>query len=169
MAFIPFIAQMIEPSENNLRDITTRSDRHELPLIQTSGYPSSFPSNEVPPSLDQGQNQAPIPSITVNSSVYTHFVTPEEHNPQRSLLGHSPIMGPSIDIVPPTPMEHQTSQDYEQTNSSVALNSSTSSPVLVAPPPRSNTSRRQPRFTMGPRADCEKCRLGIKGHFVHLE
>jgi len=27
--------------------------------------------------------------------------------------------------------------------------------------------RRQQRFTMGPRADCEKCRLGVKGHWVH--
>ncbi|TFK55206.1 hypothetical protein OE88DRAFT_1653936 [Heliocybe sulcata] len=29
-------------------------------------------------------------------------------------------------------------------------------------------SKRQ-RFTMGPRADCEKCRLGVKGHSVHFD
>jgi len=29
-------------------------------------------------------------------------------------------------------------------------------------------SRRQ-RFTMGPRADCEKCRLGVKGHWMHFD
>jgi len=25
-----------------------------------------------------------------------------------------------------------------------------------------------PRFTMGPRSDCEKCRAGVKGHWGHL-
>jgi hypothetical protein len=28
---------------------------------------------------------------------------------------------------------------------------------------------RKPRFTMGPRADCEKCRLGVKGHWAHYD
>ncbi|EED81710.1 predicted protein [Postia placenta Mad-698-R] len=31
-----------------------------------------------------------------------------------------------------------------------------------------HTSRKQ-RFTMGPRADCEKCRLGVKGHWMHVD
>ncbi|KAH6919028.1 hypothetical protein BKA70DRAFT_1249058 [Coprinopsis sp. MPI-PUGE-AT-0042] len=30
------------------------------------------------------------------------------------------------------------------------------------------TTPRRARFTMGPRADCEKCRLGVKGHWMHL-
>ncbi|KAJ6547417.1 hypothetical protein B0H19DRAFT_1165520 [Mycena capillaripes] len=32
----------------------------------------------------------------------------------------------------------------------------------------SSASKKQ-RFMMGPRADCEKCRLGVKGHWVHLD
>ena len=32
---------------------------------------------------------------------------------------------------------------------------------------RSNQLKR-PRFTMGPRSDCEKCRAGVKGHWGHL-
>ncbi|KAI0317855.1 hypothetical protein OF83DRAFT_92710 [Amylostereum chailletii] len=28
---------------------------------------------------------------------------------------------------------------------------------------------RKPRVTMGPRADCEKCRLGVKGHWMHFD
>ncbi|CCM06032.1 uncharacterized protein FIBRA_08277 [Fibroporia radiculosa] len=29
-------------------------------------------------------------------------------------------------------------------------------------------SRRQ-KFTMGPRADCEKCQMGVKGHWMHFD
>lgn len=28
---------------------------------------------------------------------------------------------------------------------------------------------RRPKFSMGPRADCEKCRLGVKGHWAHFD
>ncbi|KAF9793313.1 hypothetical protein BJ322DRAFT_1033954 [Thelephora terrestris] len=27
---------------------------------------------------------------------------------------------------------------------------------------------KRPRFTMGPRSDCEKCRMGVKGHWGHF-
>jgi len=30
-------------------------------------------------------------------------------------------------------------------------------------------SLRKQRFTMGPRADCEKCRMGVKGHWMHVD
>ena len=28
---------------------------------------------------------------------------------------------------------------------------------------------RRSRFTMGPRPDCEKCRLGVPGHYAHFD
>jgi len=37
------------------------------------------------------------------------------------------------------------------------------------PGPDAPTHSKRQRFTMGPRADCEKCRLGIKGHSVHFD
>ncbi|KAA1471294.1 hypothetical protein DENSPDRAFT_929449 [Dentipellis sp. KUC8613] len=38
------------------------------------------------------------------------------------------------------------------------------------PNPNANlNAQRKPRFTMGPRADCEKCRLGVKGHWMHVD
>ncbi|KAL0947062.1 hypothetical protein HGRIS_013203 [Hohenbuehelia grisea] len=30
-------------------------------------------------------------------------------------------------------------------------------------------NKRKPKFTMGPRADCEKCRMGVKGHWMHFD
>ncbi|KAI0060791.1 hypothetical protein BV25DRAFT_1827332 [Artomyces pyxidatus] len=44
-----------------------------------------------------------------------------------------------------------------------------SAPVPVAATPPLSEAPRRPRFTMGPRADCEKCRLGVKGHSVHFD
>lgn len=35
-------------------------------------------------------------------------------------------------------------------------------------PSRQQAPPRRSRFTMGPRPDCEKCRLGIPGHYAHF-
>lgn len=39
----------------------------------------------------------------------------------------------------------------------------------LPPSPCSSGSSRKQRFTMGPRVDCIKCRMGVKGHWVHLD
>ncbi|KZT74130.1 hypothetical protein DAEQUDRAFT_721010 [Daedalea quercina L-15889] len=39
---------------------------------------------------------------------------------------------------------------------------------MTASQPHQPAVRKQ-KFTMGPRADCEKCRLGVKGHWMHLD
>ncbi|EIN03417.1 hypothetical protein PUNSTDRAFT_139570 [Punctularia strigosozonata HHB-11173 SS5] len=45
------------------------------------------------------------------------------------------------------------------------------SPGHTHPSPTASTNgpRKVLRFSMGPRADCEKCRQGLKGHSVHLD
>jgi len=35
-------------------------------------------------------------------------------------------------------------------------------------PPVPPTPNKKQKFTMGPRNDCEKCRLGVKGHWMHI-
>ncbi|KAJ7592705.1 hypothetical protein C8J56DRAFT_779214 [Mycena floridula] len=35
-------------------------------------------------------------------------------------------------------------------------------------PTRPFLAPRRQRFTMGYRSDCEKCRLGLKGHYMHF-
>ncbi|KAG1756486.1 uncharacterized protein EDB91DRAFT_18411 [Suillus paluster] len=53
---------------------------------------------------------------------------------------------------------------------------STSSGMSFPPPPPTSqypglisSSGRKQRFTMGPRADCLKCRMGVKGHWMHFD
>ena len=38
----------------------------------------------------------------------------------------------------------------------------------VSPRAGMMSSRTRQKFTMGPRSDCEKCRMGVKGHSVHF-
>jgi hypothetical protein len=73
---------------------------------------------------------------------------------------HSP-WGPARSISP-APVYGIVSNSTGSTPSHSQLNVSTSST------PTSNL-RRPLRFSMGPRADCEKCRMGVKGHSVHLD
>ncbi|KAI1788478.1 hypothetical protein LXA43DRAFT_1025310 [Ganoderma leucocontextum] len=49
-------------------------------------------------------------------------------------------------------------------------------PALFVPPPGEPPDTTQPtgpprkqRFTMGPRADCELCRMRVKGHYMHFD
>ncbi|KAI3610464.1 hypothetical protein WG66_007061 [Moniliophthora roreri] len=78
---------------------------------------------------------------------------------------YPPELPPAINVLPPTPdvIVHagftRPSSPISDTSMSIS-----NSPVTAV----SSPSRRQ-RFTMGPRADCEKCRLGVKGHSVHLD
>ncbi|KAG2041766.1 hypothetical protein BDR03DRAFT_945596 [Suillus americanus] len=41
-------------------------------------------------------------------------------------------------------------------------------PINQSPGPKLTSGRKQ-RFTMGPRADCLKCRTGEKGHWMHFD
>ncbi|KAG2116700.1 uncharacterized protein F5147DRAFT_674029 [Suillus discolor] len=41
-------------------------------------------------------------------------------------------------------------------------------PISQSPGPKLTSGRKQ-RFTMGPRADCLKCRMGEKGHWMHFD
>ena len=56
----------------------------------------------------------------------------------------------------------------------IAYTSSTFSPngfsITIQPgTPTSITPSRRPRMTMGPRADCEKCRMKVPGHWMHVD
>jgi len=78
---------------------------------------------------------------------------------------------PAINILPATPdllsctrpstPVHR--RDENRDSSAMSISPTTSYATLGSP-----ASKKQ-RFMMGPRANCEKCRLGVKGHWVHLD
>lgn len=128
----------------------------------------------------------PVPHIQVTSVHYASCQTQLQIQDQQSSLlcvpQHSPYSTPpnelshfpTILLHPPTPVECH-SQD--------ALNSPMAQPPLQYPASpmhispvsswsasaNSPSTHRKQRFTMGPRVDCEKCRLGVKGHWMHFD
>ena len=59
----------------------------------------------------------------------------------------------------------QTMLSVENANISIP----TGNKSCILPSPSSGPAGRKQRFTMGPRVDCVKCRMGVKGHWVHLD
>jgi hypothetical protein len=94
--------------------------------------------------------------------------------PKSSRQSHAP----TIIIQPSTPDDTVTqllsTQTHPPDNSQMSRASPTS--LLVSPSswsantiPSSPVTTRKQRITMGPRADCEKCLQGVKGHRMHLD
>ncbi|KAF8803498.1 hypothetical protein BYT27DRAFT_6726717 [Phlegmacium glaucopus] len=93
---------------------------------------------------------------------------------------YSERIHPPINVLPPTPItfttppnKHQSEeQQHPSTRPSTPPNSSPTAMVISSPStsfsqiPSSSTKR---RVFFGPRTGCEKCKLGVKGHFIHSE
>ncbi|KAE9400752.1 hypothetical protein BT96DRAFT_634670 [Gymnopus androsaceus JB14] len=108
---------------------------------------------------------APL-QTSFSRTVETHPI-PKPHIPLAATPSYQHL-APAINVLPPTPDVlfplgfSNATRPSTPSDSPMSISSSPSSANITSP------SRKQ-RFTMGPRADCEKCRLGIKGHWVHLD
>ncbi|KAF8582079.1 hypothetical protein K439DRAFT_1635630, partial [Ramaria rubella] len=110
---------------------------------------------------------APYRNWDISDTPHSPFLTSlpsTEHPPvpPTTLPHHSDIR---IHIQPATPSNHQR-------RSSAAPRHSQPSPMSISPANCAiwspNSPARKPRVTMGPRPDCEKCRMGVKGHWMHI-
>lgn len=122
-----------------------------------------------------------IVSAQTSSSTPTHALMsphpsegPSNQSPSEQLIPTTMLLTrPTVNVLPPTPTPlsrpyFDPESPYPPTRPSSPV--SNNSMMALSPSPlyvNLAASRRQQRFTMGPRADCEKCRLGIKGHWVH--
>jgi hypothetical protein len=125
------------------------------------------------------RSQAPHIQITTTSShqaaqqhyhhsdqLQSSFLNaPPQHVYSIPLSANVPIaqnQAPMIYVLPATPADSpircQDQAARPQTPPSVSQVQMTSPMV-----------NRKQRFTMGPRSDCEKCRLGVKGHWMHFD
>lgn len=101
--------------------------------------------------------------------------------PQR-LLPHlfQKSVHPEINVTPATPSStaptsvSSSTHDLHELRSS--LNPTEGSMMSLSPTPSFSEAlspqsplRNRPKFSMGPRQDCEKCRLGVKGHWAHFD
>jgi len=133
-------------------------------------------------------------SLPHNSQTNTSFIQLTTSNPpqhpshqeQHPLLAstqHAPcpvpsrstLLLPSIKVQLATPSDTPVSSDVQNTESTQPI-TRPSSPTAMSISPTSSwnmnmasTTSRKQRFTMGPRADCQKCLLGVKGHWMHFD
>ncbi|CAL1703744.1 unnamed protein product [Somion occarium] len=110
-----------------------------------SNHPHHHPSPQEP---FESSPSTHIPAFTPRRPRFQQICEPFSHpgTPQPQLSAEDYAMQSSLSS-PPTPQPHQ------------------------GPSPGASASARRPqvKLTMGPRADCEKCRLGVKGHWMHFE
>ena len=122
-------------------------------------------------------------SYSTPALVFQHQHTDIESQLPNTLDRHyekqySEKMQPVSDLASPTPIftvpsnKHKSEEQHPSTRPSTPTDSSSnamvsSSPVTSFSQVSSPTAKR--RVFFGPRTGCEKCRLGVKGHFIHSE
>ncbi|KAJ7489849.1 hypothetical protein B0H11DRAFT_2010647 [Mycena galericulata] len=122
-----------------------------------------------------------LPRLRTHSETFMQAGSPisTEGQPQNppavssyNTTGNTPPAGslflPAINILPATPellsrTRPSTPVRDNHDSSAMSISPTTSYAVLGSP------AGKKARFMMGPRANCEKCKLGIKGHWVHLD
>ncbi|KAI5899853.1 uncharacterized protein SCHCODRAFT_02606320 [Schizophyllum commune H4-8] len=132
------------------------------------GQNSVFASSA--PSLSMSSNAAERPAfLTVPSTLGMPGIvdnvtgTPHRQGPQIQITPATPMASSQGPGILPQGLEISPQPALAPRASSVDIAmSSSSSPSR---PPATPSFQR--RFTMGPRLDCEKCRLGVKGHYAH--
>lgn len=171
-----FVESMSSPvsSSHNHHIATCDHTREHTMSPPPSAAPFSIPASATMSS--SSTEQSPPPSSSTSS------VAP--------LAGHPPAIyfspaTPSSDA--PTPSSHDCGvreQDHDfcvgshhhqhgtntvERTSTLRTESIPMGKSCLPPSPCSSGSSRKQRFTMGPRVDCIKCRMGVKGHWVHLD
>ncbi|KAG6874071.1 hypothetical protein C0995_006928 [Termitomyces sp. Mi166 len=148
------------------RDEDMNMDSEEIILVE-------------PPTHPQRPALPPIQTTQMN---FAHAPLFRQHHHQ-----HTPIStasstptppGPLVTVLPPTPSISTSSAPYIDASSmrtqtqtptrpsTPVDNTASDSPMVLSSPKGSFTAPapRKQRFTMGPRADCIKCQMNMKGH-----
>jgi hypothetical protein len=147
--------------------------RPQLP-VQRSVHRPHAPHIQITTSstIHQSARQQYHPYNQLQSSLlsaphsYTCSLSPQSELP----ISHG--QGPMICVLPATPSASPSTPQEHVSRSQMPLPTSQPSPtpsVAMFPTNSSPVTSRKQRFTMGPRSDCEKCRLGVKGHWMHFD
>ncbi|KAJ7694224.1 hypothetical protein B0H17DRAFT_1058276 [Mycena rosella] len=139
-------------------DVSGISRRPYLPPLRTQSDALMQPS--IPSTSHMHMEGQPLdpPSGTNYNTSQTTPPTGSLFLPAINILPATPDM---LSRTRPSTPVHDNSRDRDN-SSAMSISPTTSYAVLGSP-----AGKR--RFMMGPRANCEKCRMGVKGHWVHLD
>ncbi|KAJ6630632.1 hypothetical protein B0H10DRAFT_1982110 [Mycena sp. CBHHK59/15] len=142
---------------DDLEDASDMSRRPYLPPLQTQ--PDAFMHAGASFSYDTPVQERP-PDRSSTRSYSAHGNAPPAGSlflPVINILPATPNLL-SARTRPSTPIRDASSESSMNISPTVSF-ANLGSPIIG----------RKQRFMMGPRANCEKCRLGVKGHSVHLD
>lgn len=128
------------------------------PHLDHPSRPSPPLPNPSSPFLTVNHPSAPTPPLGNTPSP----VSPTGPLPPSFLRHHSPS--------PASPLSQAGNVQVDQDQ---AMQENWEDVRMATPPVQADGThgrpKPKPRFSMGPRTDCEKCRLGVKGHWAHFD
>ncbi|KAG6895359.1 hypothetical protein C0992_001666 [Termitomyces sp. T32_za158] len=146
-------------------------------LVEDRDEDMNMDSEELVPPIHHPQRPALPPIQIMHASSIRHHH--HQGTPISTASSTPTPLGPLVTVLPPTPlistspafsidaspMQMQTPvhpmTPVENSADDNAMVLSSPGGLVTAPAPRKQ------RFTMGPRADCIKCQMNVKGHSVH--
>ena len=145
----------------------SQSPRYETMSIP-SQIPQNTPSYQASFSLSNSSSSLSSTTVDQSSSPSSSLYSPPNPIPQ-FYSSYTTQDSPTIPEQCDTPTFSQYSSSYSSRDCSPHIPQERMSLPATMPTNSTRVITRKPRFTMGPRADCEKCRLGVPGHYVHFD
>ncbi|KZS98995.1 hypothetical protein SISNIDRAFT_6945 [Sistotremastrum niveocremeum HHB9708] len=144
-------------------------NRRLLPPLITSLPPSPPPSHRLTRQRSHLQEPNPLPPNNFTSIRHENstLAVPTLHLQTDHLMPPHPntLRAPHLNIIPATPSPVTPHPGSAFTMASPMSISSPSGSWSAQSPLSPNSKK--PRVTMGPRADCPKCKMGTPGHWMH--
>ncbi|KAI0637367.1 hypothetical protein C8Q77DRAFT_1097199 [Trametes polyzona] len=116
-----------------------------------AGYPSTKGTLQ-----PQNPNRLQIPAIQIQAA------TPSPVQ----MYSHPPLDSPAL---PASSSGRGSGPPFASDDATMRSPSDTSSPTGDFRGHQPGQGQKRQRFTMGPRADCELCRMRVKGHYMHFD
>ncbi|TIA94187.1 hypothetical protein E3P81_00412 [Wallemia ichthyophaga] len=107
------------------------------------------------------------PSSLANNPITTKRKGNESERNTSSTTITDPNLSLNSNPVPPTPPSHP--PDIVMATETLHMHDTSMRDSTSLIDNDKKAKQRKIRFTMGPRADCHKCKLGVKGHYSHFE
>lgn len=145
------------------------------PIFPLTANHSSLQVPDVEMSVDPDESGVLLPRTS--SNLPPPVVPQHQHTQLPNILDfrYSGKMQPVFDVVSPTPIftvplsKNESAEQHPSTQPSTPIDSSPNAMVLSSPVTSFSPPSIKRRVFFGPRIGCEKCRLGVKGHFIHSE
>ncbi|KAG2157393.1 hypothetical protein DEU56DRAFT_764408 [Suillus clintonianus] len=175
----PLSVDPLPSPSGDVQDESMALDLDEPPKTNPTVHVFSLPRLQQPSRAHSPTTQLNASQAYINSQHPSQIIAgPADGRPLTPSITMTHQQPPSIYTQPCTSSDGSSNQQELQSEppQNHDFLQTTSSGMPISSPPSTSqipgtisSSGRKQRFTMGPRADCLKCRMGVKGHWVHFD